>query len=563
MLPLFNYKVYNFELIYGLLHVIRYFILKKNFPLKTFTQTKLIIYVSIFFMLFDNYSFFHNVLQVYPLNLQNIGFLISLAVILVFLMIFLLSLFGYKYTLKPILIILLLVSSLTNYFMNSFHTIIDASMIRNALQTNIHESMDLFTLKLLVYFVLLGVLPSLFVYKAKIEYRPFKQEFFSRLKFIGFSLIVIIATFFLFSKFYASFLREHKPLRYTVNPAYWMYSIGKYISLTFNDGKLIVKPIGLNAKVLNDDNRSKLIIMVVGEAARADHFSLNGYKRETNPLLSKENIVNFPNFYSCGTSTAESVPCMFSEYDKSDYSYKKGISTENVLDILKHTQKVAILWRDNNSDSKGVALRVRYEDYKIPKNNTICENGECRDIGMLVGLDTFIKKNKGKNILIILHQMGNHGPAYYKRYPAKFEKFKPTCKTNQLEDCTQEEIANAYDNAILYTDYFLHQTIEFLKPYSKKYDTAMIYMSDHGESLGEGGVYLHGLPYFMAPSAQIHIGSLMWFGKNMAKEINEKALRKRKDNRYTQDDLFHTLLGIFDVKTKEYNKKMDILHNEH
>lgn len=531
--------------------------------MKKFTQTQLIIYVSIFFILFDNYSFFYNVLEVYPLNLHNIGFLISLAVILVFFMIFLLSLFCYKYTLKPILITLLLVSSLTNYFMNSYHVVIDASMIRNTLQTNMNESLDLVTLKQVLYFVFLGVLPSIFIYKAKIEYRPFKQELIARLKLIGISLAVIIASVFLYSKFYTSFVREHKPLRYSINPAYWMYSIGKYINLTFNSGPLVVKPIGLDAKVVNDDNRSKIVIVVVGEAARADHFSLNGYEKETNPLLSKADIVNFPNFFSCGTSTAESVPCMFSKYNKSDYSYKKGISTENVLDVLKHTNDVAVLWRDNNSDSKAVALRVPYEDYKTSKHNTICEDGECRDVGMLVGLDEFIEKNKGKNILVVLHQMGNHGPAYYKRYPKEFEKFTPTCKTNQLEECTQEEIANAYDNAILYTDYFLDQTINFLKKYDNKYDTAMIYMSDHGESLGEGGVYLHGLPYFMAPDAQVHIGSVMWFGKSMAQKIDKDSLIRRKDEKYTQDSLFHILLGIFNVQTKEYDKKMDILKNEH
>jgi len=304
-------------------------------------------------------------------------------------------------------------------------------------------------------------------------------------------------------------------------------------------------------------------LYVVGEAARADHFELNGYQRETNPLLKQEDIINLSNVSSCGTSTAESVPCMFSIYTKDQYSYKKGITTENVLDVLKHTKKIAILWRDNNSDSKGVALRVPYQDFKTPKNNTICTDGECRDIGMLQGLDDFIKKNKGKDILIVLHQMGNHGPAYYKRYPKKFEKFKPTCKTNELEKCTQQEIINAYDNAILYTDYFLDNVIKFLKKYDKTYDTAMIYMADHGESLGENGVYLHGLPYFMAPNAQTHIGAIIWLGKGMKKEIDIQSLKAKSKKHFSQDNLFHTLLGIFQVQTKVYNQKMDILHNEH
>ena len=240
---------------------------------------------------------------------------------------------------------------------------------------------------------------------------------------------------------------------------------------------------------------------------------------------------------------------MFSLFDKSDYSYKKGISTENVLDVLNHTKEISVLWRDNNSDSKGVALRVPYQNYKSSKNNTICDE-ECRDEGMLVGLDRYIEEKKGKDILIVLHQMGNHGPAYYKRYTKEFEKFKPTCKTNQLEQCSKEEISNAYDNAILYTDYFLSKTINFLKRYDKTYTTAMIYMSDHGESLGESGIYLHGLPYFMAPDAQTHIGALMWFGEEVNKNI---------DKRYTHDNLFHTLLGLFEVTTEIYDGDMDIL----
>jgi lipid A ethanolaminephosphotransferase len=446
--------------------------------------------------------------------------------------------------------------------MNTYHIVVDDSMIRNMLQTNLNESMDLMTIKQVLYFVFLGLIPSYFIYKVDIKYRSLKIELISKIKTILLSLLIIVASVMTFSKHYTSFAREHKPLRYSINPTYWIYSIGKYINLTFNTGKIIIKPIGIDAKVVEEnDDHTELVIMVVGEAARADHFSLNGYKKETNPLLKKEDIINFSNMYSCGTSTAESVPCMFSIFNKADYSYKKGISTQNILDVLSNTNDIKILWRDNNSDSKGVALRVEYQDYKTSKNNNICIDGECRDEGMLIGLDNYIKKHKGKDILIILHQMGNHGPAYYKRYTKDFEKFKPVCKTNQLEQCSKDEISNAYDNAILYTDYFLSKTINFLKKYDKTHETAMIYMSDHGESLGENGIYLHGLPYFMAPDAQTHIGALMWFGTKMSKDIDIKKIKQNKDKKYSHDNLFHTLLGIFEVKTKVYDKNMDILND--
>jgi len=533
--------------------------LKKENPIKTLTQSKLILYTALFLVLFDNYSFFSNVLKVYPLNITNIGPLLSLGFVLFAVIVLLFTLLSSKFTTKPILIIVVIVSSLTNYFMNTYHIVVDESMIRNTMQTNINESMDLLSIKQVVYFLFLGLLPAWYIYKAEIYYRGFKSELIAKVKLIALALAIVGVSAFAFGGFYASFLREHKPLRFTTNPTYWIYSLGKYISLTYNSGPIVLKAIGEDATIESSDKMKKIVIMVVGEAARADHFSLNGYERETNPLLKKEDIINFSNTFSCGTSTAESVPCMFSVYDRSDYSYKKGISTENVVDVLKHTNKIALLWRDNNSDSKGVALRIPYQNYKSAKNNTICENGECRDVGMLVGLDDFIEKNRDKDIFIVLHQMGNHGPEYYKRYPKAFEKFTPTCKTNQLEQCSEAEVNNAYDNALLYTDYFLTQTIDFLKKYNSNYKTAMIYMSDHGESLGEGGLYLHGLPYFIAPDAQKHIGTIMWFDEKMKQDFDVKKLKANSDKEFSQDNLFSTLLGLFKVKTEVYEAQKDML----
>ncbi len=473
--------------------------------------------------------------------------------------VFFFTLFSSRWTTKPLLIVALLISSLTNYFMNTYHVIIDDSMIRNAVQTDFAESSDLLTLKLVLYFVFLGLLPAYLVYRTKVVYRNWKSELWSKTKTILLALAIIAASLFAYSKYYTSFFREHKPLRFSVNPLYWIFASGKYVYLTYNSGPVIVKPIGTDAVIPDRKGAHRLIIMVVGEAARADHFSLNGYNRETNPKLKQEAIINLSNTYSCGTATAESVPCMFSVYPRSEYTYKKGISTENVLDVLKHTGKVALLWRDNNSDSKGVALRIPYENYKIPAHNTVCTEGECRDVGMLVGLDTFIAKHPDKDILIVLHQMGNHGPAYYKRYPKAYEKFTPVCETNQLESCSREAITNAYDNALRYTDTFLAKTIDFLKKYEGKYQTAMLYMSDHGESLGENGLYLHGLPYFMAPDAQKHIGALFWFGPAFRQTPEVQSLQKYKEARFSHDYLFHTLLGLFGVQTKVYDKKLDML----
>ncbi|RXJ86133.1 phosphoethanolamine transferase [Arcobacter sp. CECT 8985] len=528
--------------------------------MKKISQYKLIIYVSLLFTVFYNFSFFKNFFLAYNFTGINIIYTISVFFTLFLFISFVLSLLSSRYYVKPFLIILLMVSSFTAYFMDTYNIVVDKEMIRNALETNLNESLDLFSFQLVLYVVFLGIIPSFLIYKTNIDYGTFKKEILKKLKTLILILLLIIITLFSTSKFYTSFFREHKTLKYYANPTYWMFAIVNYTNKTYFKKKIVIKKVGKNALIDElPEDKKELIIMVVGEATRADRFSLNGYKKDTNPLLEKEDIYNFSNMSSCGTSTAYSVPCMFSKFTRKNYSHNKAISNENVLDVLKHTKDVNILWRDNNSSSKGVALRVKYEDYKSPKLNTICEDGECRDEGMLVGLDKFIKNSGKKDILIILHQMGNHGPAYYKRYPKRFEKFKPICKTNQLEKCTKEEISNAYDNAILHTDYFLSKVINFLKPYSKKYETAMFYMSDHGESLGENGVYLHGMPYFMAPVEQTHIASLMWFGDSMKKELNLKQLNKIKDKNLSQDNLFHTLLGLFEVKTDVYDKNLDIL----
>ncbi len=454
---------------------------------------------------------------------------------------------------KPLLIFILIIAALGNYFMQKYNIIIDTTMIENTVQTDISEASDLMSWKLFAYVILLGLLPSYIIYKTPLVYRGFRKELFSKLKLSAGSFVLIFFIMLPFSKHYTSFFREHKILRSYTNPTYGLYALGYYVKEQVAKTDMPLTQTGLDAKIEKREKR-KVVIMVVGEATRADHFSLNGYQRETNPLIKQEEIINFSNMYSCGTTTAVSVPCMFSVYDRSEYDTQKGLHRENVLDVLSHAG-VEVLWRDNNSNSKGVADRVKYEHYKTPDNNTVCE-GECRDVGMLVGLDTLIEESS-KDMVIVLHQMGNHGPAYYKRYPKEFERFTPTCQTNQLEECSQEEIANAYDNALLYTDYFLSQAIQLLKRYEDSIDTAMFYMADHGESLGEGGFYLHGLPYFIAPDTQKHVASVLWLGQNFP--VDKENLVKNASYEFTQDNLFSTLLGLFDVQTEVYDKKMDIL----
>lgn len=525
---------------------------------RSVTSNTLLILTAIFLIAFANLRFFINVTEIYPVSLENIGFLASLAWGFGGAIILLLSLVCWRYTLKPVVIACLLISSMAAYFMDSYNTILDDSMIQNILRTDSAESLDLLSIKLFLYLLFLGILPAIAVFKTPIAFGSGGRELVSRIKLFVIILVCVAAFMLPFSDFYTSFFREHKPLRFYANPTYYTYSTGKYIHGLFHSAVRTLKPTGTDAHSLAAEGfQRKLIIFVVGEAARADHFSLNGYQRETNPLLKKEKVITFTDVWSCGTSTAVSVPCMFSFYTSREFTNAKGKSTENVMDVLAHAG-VNLLWLDNNSDSKGVADRIDYQSYKSPDTNPVCDV-ECRDEGMLENLHAFIADHPRGDLFVVLHQMGNHGPAYSKRYPAEFEQFTPVCKTNLLENCDTQELINAYDNAILYTDFFLSRVIGLLKTNSREFETAMFYVGDHGESLGENGLYLHGIPNFIAPDSQRHVPFIFWASENF-KGIDMKSLAEESDAHFTHDNMFHTILGSLGIETAVYDQRLDILH---
>jgi lipid A ethanolaminephosphotransferase len=527
--------------------------------LKKTKPSTLILATAIFFVIFDNITFFQEVLTIYPLSgISSTLFVISLAVVFSCVNIIILSLLCYRYTIKPVLITLLLLSAACAYFMDSYHVIIDSIMIDNFLETDTAEAFDLLSIKQFLYILFLGILPAIWIYKVPISHPPLKKAILFKVLLIGVSFLIAVIIILSLGNFYASFLRENKSLRNYANPSYYIYSVGKYVSKQYGGDIQAFTHIGLDAQITSETSDRELLIFVVGETARADHFSLNGYDRKTNPRLEQEDIINFDNVWSCGTSTAVSVPCIFSHNGHEDYSGSKAKMTGNLLDIAKQVG-VNVLWLDNNSSSKGVADRSEYQSYKTPDNNPICDS-ECRDVGMLSHLQSYIDSHPTGDIFIVLHQMGNHGPAYYKRYPKEFEKFTPVCQTNQLEQCSSEEINNAYDNAILYTDFFLSETINLLKKNNDKFEASLLYVSDHGESLGENGLYLHGLPYMLAPDVQKHIPMLMWFGDNFdSDEVNLDLLKKNSGQQYSHDNIFHTILGLLEIETEIYDSNIDII----
>jgi lipid A ethanolaminephosphotransferase len=523
---------------------------------REWNSNQVLVAAAVFLTLFANGAFFRNIASAFTGLPWATAHLVSLGLFLLCATLLLLSLLTFRVVLKPVLTVLFLVSAATAYFMDSYNVIIDSDMIASVAATNVAESLDLVSPRLLIYLTLLGLLPSLLLWHIRITPVTVWRAARARFALVGAALSVMLFLALISSPFYASFVREHKPLRYYANPLTPIYAVYRHARRRLAAESLPLLAIGEDARIPERDVDRELVIMVVGETARADRFSLNGYTRETNPELKNSGVISFRDVSACGTSTAISVPCMFDVYEQSEFSVSKAKSTYNALDVLSQAG-VSILWRDNNSDSKGVAERFAFENFRSPDINPVCDD-ECRDLGMLSGLQQYIEAIPAGDILVVLHQMGSHGPAYHKRYPPEFRVFVPTCDTSQLDNCTEAEIGNAYDNSILYTDYFLARVIDLLRSYDDRFETAMFYASDHGESLGESGIYLHGLPYWLAPDAQTRVPVVLWFGKNYD-GVDHAAMGRLQDTPLSHDHVFHTLLGLFEIRSGIYEGGKDLL----
>jgi lipid A ethanolaminephosphotransferase len=535
--------------------------------LKPVTSTRLVMLFSLSQVAFYNAATWHALIGLTQLQgIKAVAFYASFAFFLWAAITLLLTPFSFKPTLKPVLSLVALCSASAAYFMNTYGITIDTVMMQNVLETNPGEAKALISGKLFLYLGLLGVLPIVLIWMTPVTYRRVLPGLVNKVLVCIGCVLAIAASVGPFYSTYAPIFRDEDKLTHFINPTNYIYAVGKLTKQMVAIKETVkIQPVGEDS-VLSAEARQRpkksLMIFVVGETARADHFSLNGYARDTNPELKKQDILNFTQVASCGTSTAVSVPCMFSKFPRSDYSDKKGKTYEGLLDMLQRAG-LKVVWLDNNSDCKGTCLRVPHSD--IPKNqpSPFCDGQNCLDESLLVGLQDYIDSLKD-NAIIVLHSDGSHGPEYYDRYPKTMERFTPVCHTNQLGSCTSDELKNVYDNTILYTDHFLSQTIELLKRNQDKVDTSMIYVSDHGESLGENGVYLHAAPYAIAPSAQTHVPMVMWFGNQTLDDASiDRSCLAAKQNQpdLSHDYLFHSVLGLLGVNTTEYQPALDIFHS--
>ncbi|MBD8555225.1 phosphoethanolamine--lipid A transferase [Rhizobium sp. CFBP 8762] len=513
--------------------------------------------VSLYILFFTNWTFWARVrtyLAAYP------SALVAFHVALIALTIAVLTAFSVRYLTKPLFIALVLTAAGTSWFTDRFGIVVDTDMIRNIADTSSAEARHLITPSLLWHMVLFGVLPSAFILWVRVVHRPFSRKVRTNLAMIAGCLLVFSVAWFSSSKVLVAAFRQHQDMMKTFVPAVPIGSAVKY-AIDVSRPRLAVAPLGRDARVVKVSDpltKPRITIIVAGETARAANHALFGYNRETTPAMAAQKPMVFKNTSSCGTSTAVSLPCMFSDLTRAGYSYRGGLAKENLLDVLDHAG-VKVTWLDNDMGSKDVANRADYHDIRAKGDPRYCDKGECLDEIFLDRVDQWLASVKTDSVLV-LHIMGSHGPAYSMRYPDKFRRFQPDCRTGELGDCTQAQIINAYDNTILYTDFILSSIVDRLKGRGRQFATSLLYMSDHGESLGEYGMYLHAAPYMVAPSTQTHVPFMVWMDQDFSQSmgLNETCLRQTADQPRSQDYLFHSVLSMMNVVTSAYKPDLDV-----
>ena len=520
--------------------------------------------VLLFALVFNWPIFLHFYRILTALEHVKAGFALSIPLVLIAALNAVFLPFTFRYLLKPFFILLIMTASLVSYAMLKYGIIFDVGMVQNILETNSGEATSYLNASVVLWFLLTAVLPVLGLLWIKVEYpTPWYKGLGLRLGSIALSLLFLVGVAALYYQDYASVGRNNHSIVKEIVPSNYVRGLYRYARDILFATPVPYEPIGTDARVVAKSDKPTLMFLVVGETARSQNYSLNGYQKQTNGFTMKEpDLVSFRDVRSCGTATAVSVPCMFSNLTRREYDETLAKSRDGLLDVLQHAG-VSVLWKENDGGCKGVCNHVPTLEIEPKTFPEYCEGDSCYDEVLLQGLGQQIAGMKGKqgSKLVAFHLMGSHGPTYYRRYPAADRVFLPDCPRSDIENCSNEELVNTYDNTIRYTDKVLSQLIAKLKTLESQYNVGLVYLSDHGESLGAMGLYLHGTPYKFAPDDQTRVPLLTWFSPQLQRDrqLDQDCLRQEAGSkRFSHDNLFHSMLGIMDVQTQAYDGKLDL-----
>jgi len=527
----------------------------------TATVEQVLLVASAFFALTANRPFFAAALRGHdPGDPATWAFALAVALWLGAMHFLLMALVLNRWTLKPLLGALILASAFASYYMMRYGVHIDAAMMRNVLHTDTAEARELLAWPLLPHLLVYAALPLFLLWRVRLVQRPWLRAAAWRGVALALAAALAAATLLLLFQPFASLLRNHREARHLITPGNVVFSLGRVAASDLRGAAQPRQPIGLDARPgpgWAQRRKPLMVVLVVGETARAANWGLNGYARQTTPQLAALPVLNFSHVSSCGTDTETSVPCMFAPVGRRDYDEARIRGSQSLLHVLARAG-VAVHWRDNQSGCKGVCDGLSSDTVLALNAPGLCSEGHCLDEGLLFGLERRLASAQGAQLLV-LHQLGNHGPSYFRRYPRSFAQFTPACENDDLQRCTREQIVNAYDNALLYTDHVLARLIALLAARADSVDSVVLYVSDHGESLGENRLFLHGMPYAIAPDVQTRVPMVMWLsgGAAPALGLDAACLQQQAGTPLGHDHLFHTLLGLLDVQTALYDRHWD------
>ena len=463
---------------------------------------------------------------------------------------------------KGLSIALLLVAANCGYFMSVYGVIIDQAMIRNTVETTVLEATPLLGSAYVWHLLIYGALPSFVVAVAPVRQTGWRVVMLTRVAAAAAGIAVLVGTLYVNFGAVSFFGHQHHSLRLLMNPAYPLYAAAAF-GVEAQAAEVGERtPLDVRTAPPARTRKPALVVFVLGETARADRFSYNGYARDTNRYTRPLGVVNFPHVVSCGTSTADSVPCIFSGLGQAGFSHAAAARRETLFGALQRLG-VQTFWRDNSTGCKEVCDEAHFEERAAWTHPTLCDSSGCFDELLLESFEQLLA-DRNHDHFIVLHQRGSHGPAYHTDVPKWAKEFTPECDLPNLRNCDRDAINNSYDNTILYTDYFLSRVIEELAARSDEFDVAMLYVSDHGESLGENGFYLHGLPYSMAPREQTQVPMLFWASPGFYEQraqVDLSCVEAAARGPVTHDAIFHTLLPLFGVTSPLYDAQLDVLED--
>ena len=444
---------------------------------------------------------------------------------------------------RILLAILAVINATAVYFVFTYSVMINATTIENVFNTRYSEASGFFSWWLWLFIAVCGLLPAVFCIICPVAFGKAKRLALC----CGGALAVVLAVASLNVSQTLWISQHDTELGGLLQPWSYIVNIGRVISFQQDEQAEEIKlPDGTIA-----DHEKAVVVLVIGESARKANFQLYGYERETNPLLSQQEDLKVYQATSCATYTTAGTKAIL-EPENSDDLYE-------MLPNYAFRTGVDVSWRTSNWGEPPIHIDEYLTDSELSEQYP--DENKNYDGILIKGIRDRIESSPKNKVLIVLHTSTSHGPKYADKYPKEFEVYKPVAKNVEEGEKNIGMLINAYDNTIRYTDFLLDSLINTLRA-MEEWNSAMIFISDHGESLGENKMFMHGLPMRLAPKVQYEIPFFVWTSKGFRDYKPTSSKQDAPEGELPavleQHYIFHSVLNLLSIQSPAYKKDFDI-----